>query len=671
MIDYMNQEGKKYSESDAKSIPSLSSIAEEITNSGSFDWDINTGETRFSDGMYRVLGQAKKPDPSLEIISSMIHSDDADSFKDLLSELHKMKLQSEQVSEFRIIRDDSGVRYIWLKFSPVYNENNKLIRILGAIQDITERKKQEILTEVIYNISQAASDLTISREFYIVIQKEINKLVDANNMFVAFYDEAKDVLDIQYVTGELASIDQIPAGGTISRLVMTENCSLLLDNKTLLDFDARGKIKRIGKASKTWLGVPLRNENDPFGVLVVQNYEKDNAFNEEDQALLEFISLQLVSAIRRMRDSEQIEVLNNSVKQSPVSVVITNKAGDIEYVNPKFEQLTGYSFEEVYGENPRILNSGVTPPALYEDMWKTILDDREWRGEFQNRKKDGTYYWEFASISAVKNKAGEISHFVAVKEDITKRKRLEKELLLAKEKAEESDKLKTAFLANMSHEIRTPMNSILGFSELLRDNDISEVETSRYIDIINSNGRQLLGIIDDIITVSYLEVQQLKLNMRQFNLVSFLEKIRLTIEMESRYIEKEHINIVFPILEQTVFQIEADEGKMQQVLVNLLKNALKFTNKGSVVLNLSVQENGMLIFEVKDTGIGISKEMQEVIFNRFRQVDDSNTRSFGGTGLGLAISKGLVELMGGNLWLKSTLGKGSAFSFSVPVKEIR
>jgi len=243
--------------------------------------------------------------------------------------------------------------------------------------------------------------------------------------------------------------------------------------------------------------------------------------------------------------------------------------------------------------------------------------------------------------------------------------------LLAKEKAEESDKLKTAFLANMSHEIRTPMNSILGFSELLRDNDISEVETSRYIDIINSNGRQLLGIIDDIITVSYLEVQQLKLNMRQFNLVSFLEKIRLTIEMESRYIEKEHINIVFPILEQTVFQIEADEGKMQQVLVNLLKNALKFTNKGSVVLNLSVQENGMLIFEVKDTGIGISKEMQEVIFNRFRQVDDSNTRSFGGTGLGLAISKGLVELMGGNLWLKSTLGKGSAFSFSVPVKEIR
>lgn len=243
-------------------------------------------------------------------------------------------------------------------------------------------------------------------------------------------------------------------------------------------------------------------------------------------------------------------------------------------------------------------------------------------------------------------------------------------MLLAKEKAEESDKLKTAFLANMSHEIRTPMNGILGFSELLRDNDLSKEETSMYIDIINSNGRQLLGIIDDIITVSNLEVQQLKLNMRQFNLVSFLERIRLTIEMESKYVEKENISIIFPILEQAVFQIEADEGKMQQVLINLLKNALKFTSKGSVTLRLSVLENESLLFQVEDTGMGISAEMQEVIFNRFRQVDDSNTRSFGGTGLGLAISKGLVELMGGNIWLKSSLRKGSSFSFSVPVKKL-
>jgi len=666
----MNQAVKEYIEVKDEGALSLFSIAEEITDSGSFDWNIKTGITRFSDGMYQVLGLLKVQNPSLDLISSVIYEDDENSFKHLISALSKKGKGLAQIAEFRILKNGCNIRYIWLKFSPVYDENNQLIRILGAIQDITERKKQEILTDVIYNISQAASDLTDFREFYIVIQKEINKLVDANNMFVAFYDEKEDALDVQYITGEVSSIDFVPAEGTISKLVITENCSLLLDNDTLLDFDKRGKIKRVGKSSKTWLGVPLRKENDPFGVLVVQNYERDKAFNEEDQALLEFISLQLVSAIRSMQDSEKIEVLNNSVEQSPVSIVITNKAGDIEYVNPKFEQITGYSFAEVYGKNPKILKSGATPLKVYKDLWGTILNGREWKGEIKNKKKDGTDYWELASISPVKNKAGNISHFVAVKEDITDRKELVKELLLSKEKAEESDRLKTAFLANMSHEIRTPMNGILGFSELLRENDLNKNEINRYIDIINSNGRQLLDIIDDIITVSNLEVKQLKLNNRQFNLVSFLEKIRLTIEMESRYIEKEHINLVFPVLKQEVYQIEADEGKMQQVLINLLKNALKFTSRGSVQLKLTEMDDRMLFFQVQDSGMGISADMQEVIFDRFRQVDDSNTRSFGGTGLGLAISKGLVELMGGKIWLKSSLGKGSSFGFSIPIKKV-
>ncbi len=666
----MSQVGKGFSGSNTDSVLSLFSIVEEITDSGSFDWDIQNNKTRFSDGMYQVLGLKEKQNPDLGLMQSQIHYEDLDEFKSLLLGLYEKGDQTKQVAEFRIIRGDNNVRHIWLKFSPVYDEENHLIRIIGAIQDITERKKQEILTEVIYNISQAAFDLKDFSEFYQAIQREINKLVDTNNMFVGFYDKETDNLDIQYVTGENKSFKNIPAAGTISKLVISENCSLLLDNKTLLDLDAKGKIKRIGKSSKTWLGVPLRKDNDPFGVLVVQNYERDKAFNEEDQALLEFISLQMVSAIRKMQDSEQIEVLNNSVKQSPVSIVITNKLGDIEYVNPKFEEVTGYSLAEVYGENPRILKSGESPEDLYKDLWKTIMDGREWRGEFHNLKKNGTLYWETATISAVYNNVGEISHFVAVKEDITERKVLENELLLAKDKAEESDRLKTAFLANMSHEIRTPMNGILGFSELLRENDLTKTEASRYIDIINSNGRQLLGIIDDIITVSNLEVKQLKLSQREFDLGSFLEKIRLTIEMEAKIIEKEHINLVFPLMDQDSCQIEADAGKIQQVLINLLKNALKFTTQGSVTMTLSHKEEGLLVFEVIDTGMGISDDMQKVIFDRFRQVDDSNTRSFGGTGLGLAISKGLAELMGGSLLLKSSLKEGSNFIFSVPVKKL-
>ena len=179
-----------------------------------------------------------------------------------------------------------------------------------------------------------------------------------------------------------------------------------------------------------------------------------------------------------------------------------------------------------------------------------------------------------------------------------------------------------------------------------------------------------MGIIEDIITVSNLEVQQLKLNLRQFNLISFLEEIKLTIEMERKFMEKQHILIVFPTLKQKRIQLEADEGKIHQVLINFLKNALKFTDQGKVRLKLSMAKEGWLDFRVYDSGIGISSDMQEIIFDRFRQVEDSNTRSFGGTGLGLAISKGLVELMGGKLWLKSSLGEGSCFGFSVPVKTI-
>ncbi len=661
---------KRNLESKSEEMLNLFSAAEKLTGSGSFDWDIQSGKTRFSEGLFQVLGLQEKSNPSLEIIQSLIHPDDAEDFEDHLAKLHKLEFQSEQAIEFKITRVDGIVRFLWMRFEPVFDENNALIRIFGAVQDITERQKREILTEVIYHISKAASELTDFEEFYEVIQKEINKLVDANNMFVAFYNEAEDMLDLQYVTGESTSLKHVPAEKTISKLVISENCSLLLDNETLLDFDAKGKIRRVGRSSKTWLGVPLRKGNEPFGVLVVQNYERTNAFGVEDQALLEFISIQLVSAIRSMMDSEQIEVLNNSVKQSPVSVLITNKAGDIEYVNPKFEEVTGYSLEEVKNKNPRILNSNVTPKDVYEDLWNTILDGKEWKGEIQNRKKDGTLYWELASISAVKNKLGEISHFVAVKEDITDRIMLEKELVFAKEKAEESDKLKTAFLANLSHEIRTPMNGILGFSELLREKDLDPEELNRYIEIINSNGRQLMGIIEDIITVSNLEVQQLKLNLRQFNLISFLEEIRLTIEMERKFMEKQHILIVFPTLKQKRIQLEADEGKIHQVLINFLKNALKFTDQGKVRLKLSMAKEGWLDFRVYDSGIGISSDMQEIIFDRFRQVEDSNTRSFGGTGLGLAISKGLVELMGGKLWLKSSLGEGSCFGFSVPVKTI-
>lgn len=645
----------------------LKSITEEITQTASFEWVVGSQLGEFSKGVYSILGIEQDAKLNKDLFFNLIASSDLKKAKALFKKLAAGKLKDSFVLEIGIKRRDGNRRNLWSKMTPVFDEDGNFVKIFGAIQDITERSRKELLTDVIYKISEAAIELSDFKEFYKTIQLEIGRLVDANNMFVAFYKAATDELDVQYVTGESKRFKCLPAAGTISKLVITENCSLLLDNDTLLDLDKRGKIKRIGKSSKTWLGVPLREGNEPFGVLVVQNYERTNALNEEDQALLEFISIQLVSAIRRMNDGEQIEILRNSIQQSPVSVVITDKKGDIEYVNPKFEEVTGYSFVESLGQNPRMLKSGNQPESVYKELWDTITKGEEWRGEFQNKKKDGTLYWELASISPIKNPKDEITHFVAVKEDITTRKRMEKDLILAKDKAEESDRLKTAFLANMSHEVRTPMNGILGFAELLKENELSKEDFDRYIEIINSNGHQLLGIIEDIITVSNLEVKQLKLNLSEFDLIGFLDNIRMTIEMERKFLSKEHIDLVFHPLNSPIKWIKTDHGKLQQVLINLLKNALKFTERGQIQLKMTEDSPGFGTFQVTDSGIGIPDSMLGIIFDRFRQVDDSNTRSFGGTGLGLAISRGLVELMGGEIWVKSTLNQGSVFTFTIPL----
>lgn len=644
----------------------LQGIAEDMTLTASFEWKPEYEKPLISKGMYRIIGLDPHAPFSWETIYKAVEKSERGDFIQLVKRLQKGEIRKEFETRFKVLHREGKPKYVWSKVTPVFDSNNRLQKVSGAVQDVSVQIRRELLTDILYNISHAAIELHDFNTFYKTIQKEISRLVDADNMFVAFYLPDSDQLDIQYVTGESDRFKLLPAEGTISKLVITENCSLLLNNETLLDLDQRGKIKRIGKNSKTWLGVPLRHGNEAFGVLVVQNYERSDALDAEDQALLEFISIQLVSAIRRMQDGEQIKVLRNSIQQSPVSVVITNREGLIEYVNPKFEEVTGYLMEEAVGRNPNILKSNIHPPHFYKEMWDTILSGQPWTGEMQNRRKSGELYWEQVSISPVKDDDDRITHFVALKEDITERKILEKDLFVAKEKAEESDRLKTAFLANMSHEIRTPMNGILGFSELLRDDDLSAEEFERYIEIINSNGNQLLSIIDDIITVSNLEIKQLRLNQYDFDLGSMLRNVKMTMEIEKRHMGKNHLKLDFPDQLACTTWIRGDQGKIQQILVNLLKNAIKFTHTGQVAVSCSELPGQVMEFAVRDTGIGIPEDMLEIIFDRFRQVDDSNTRSFGGTGLGLAISRGLAELLGGSIRVESKLHQGSVFTFTFP-----
>lgn len=254
--------------------------------------------------------------------------------------------------------------------------------------------------------------------------------------------------------------------------------------------------------------------------------------------------------------------------------------------------------------------------------------------------------------------------------DITDRKLFERELILAKEKAEESNRLKTAFLQNMSHEIRTPMNAICGFSSLLSSPDLSVDKRNSFTTIIQDSSNQLLSIVNDILTISALETKQEKINIQNTCINTIIDNLS---QLFSPKASKQ--NIAFGYSQQLTdgkLIIQTDGVKVTRILTNLLSNALKFTQKGSIEFGYQIINSNdypYVLFHVTDTGVGVNKENHEAIFERFWQAETSISRQYGGTGLGLPISKAYVELLGGKIWIESEPGKGSTFYFTIPYNQ--
>ncbi|HOV14231.1 MAG TPA: ATP-binding protein, partial [Spirochaetota bacterium] len=345
--------------------------------------------------------------------------------------------------------------------------------------------------------------------------------------------------------------------------------------------------------------------------------------------------------------------------------VITDTKGNIEYVNPKFTQITGYTKEEALGKNPRILKSGTQPLSFYKNLWETITSGKEWRGEFHNKKKNGEFFWELASISPIRNYEGNITHYLAIKENITERKQIEEDLVKAKEYAENAAKSKSEFLANMSHEIRTPMNAIIGMTNLLMETDLSS-EQKEYIDTIDFSADILLNIINDILDFSKIEAGKLNLEKIDFDIY---KNIETAVDLVYLSAFKKDIGVYCKICNEIPKMVLGDPLRIRQILLNLVNNAIKFTEKGYIKVEVELIEiyntKIKLKFSVSDTGVGISKEDMQKLFKPFSQVDASMSRRFGGSGLGLIISKKLVDMMSGDIWVESELGVGSTFYFTL------
>jgi PAS domain S-box-containing protein len=380
----------------------------------------------------------------------------------------------------------------------------------------------------------------------------------------------------------------------------------------------------------------------------------------------------------RIVAEQRLRKLSLAVDQSPASIVITNLASNIEYVNEAFVTHSGYSRAEVIGHNLQDLNTNDTPPETLRALWEALHQGRAWRGELHKRRKNGDKYVEQAMITPIRQADGAISHYLGVKEDITERKRADAELdrhrfhleelvvsrtaelELARKAAEAADRAKSTFLANMSHEIRTPMNGILGMAYLMRRGGLTPDQALR-LDKIDAAGRHLLNLINDILDLAKIEAGKVVLEQKEFSLAEMMDGVTAVIDHS---LGAKGLTLTVDIADLPPV-VRGDSTRLAQALVNYLGNAVKFTERGTIALTGRLLEetpaDHLLRFEISDTGIGIASELTDRLFTPFQQGDDTTTRSHHGTGLGLAINRRLAALMGGDVGVSSTLGQGSTF----------
>ncbi len=485
-----------------------------------------------------------------QIIDELISGRDSETLKEAIG-IRDLVAKGEKIRKETIrYRKDGTPVHVSLLSSPIIFEN-RLIGSYTIYRDISEQKRNEKITEVILNISTAALTSTSQDSFFLVINNELEKIVNARNLFVAMYEKKNNTLHFPYHVDEKdgeETFREIAADGTISGYVIRKGKPVLLKRQDMKRLEEQGEIEMIGTPSKVWLGVPLVVDEEIIGIISVQDYEDEESLTRQDLNILKIISNQIALAINHIRAHEMLRI--------------------------------------------------------------------------------------------------------------------------AKERAEENARFKEQFLSTMSHEIRTPLNAIIGMSRLLAKTDPTEAQ-SEYIKALKISGENLLRLINDILDFSKLEAGKMVTENIEFNPVEQINGLVQTYAFSAR--EKGlslNLNVDINIPEKVI----GDPTRINQILTNLLGNAIKFTLKGSVTVSVrpvgEEEDTIDLEYAVSDTGVGIPEEKLSTIFESFTQAEKSVTRQFGGTGLGLAISKKIARLLHSDINVVSKVGKGTTFSFTLTLKKI-
>ncbi len=632
----------------------------DATNDGIWDWDLQTNAVFFSDRYYTMLGyEPGEFEASFKSWENLLHPDDASFTKVLINKYVNEQIPEFNV-EFRLKAKDGDWRWIHARGKTVErDEKQKPLRIVGTHMDITERKIMEEKLRDSNNLLQSVLDTIPVRVFW----KDKNlRFLGCNRYF------ARDA-GFKYPNNVIGRTDYDMGWRSEAHLYQADDRKVMESGQPKLNYE---EPQTTPLGATIWLRtskIPLR-DGDGNIIGVLGTYDD-------------------ITETKNAQELVQLEraYFEQLFESSPEGIVVLDHNDCVIRCNLEFTNIFGYLQSELVG-NP--INNFIVPEDLKDEgqgLTQIVADGKTLMHETQRKRKDGSLVHVSILGKPIYFQGGKIAVY-GIYRDITDRKLVEEELIQktheieaqneeyrvineelyeAKQKAEESDRLKSAFLANMSHEIRTPMNGILGFSQLLTNPNVSEVDVKEYVDVVQSCGRQLLGIINDLIDISKIEANQITISESDVNLNQILHEQFLLFRPKAN---EKGLELTYSKgLPDELSLIRTDAGRVRQIINNLLINALKFTHEGNIHFGYT-QKGKYLQFFVEDTGVGISPEDFDTIFERFSQVETRISEQTGGTGLGLAISKAFVKKLGGEIWVESLKDKGSTFRFTLPYRQV-